>query len=125
MLTFLDGVGSGTRKRSPGTVLGIPALAFGVVDNTKRVLDITWSLDRRPDASSRVCVGSLGRPWSVPWGVPGGWSVASPERHLERLLRRPWECSLECPLERHLERLLRRHLERHLERPWSVSWTVT
>ena len=68
---FLDGIGSGTGKRPPGTILGIPFLAFGVVDNTKRVLDLSWSKDQRPDASSRVCVGSPGRPWSVPWSVPG------------------------------------------------------
>ena len=98
---FLDGVGSGTRKRPPGTILGIPFLAFGVVDNTKRVLDLSWSQDQRPDASSRVCVGSPGRPWSVPWSVPGGGSVASPERHLERNLRRPWSVA------------------------WSVTWSVT
>ena len=54
-----------------GPSWAIPFLAFGVVDNTKRVLDLSWSQDQRPDASSRVCVGSPARPWSVPWSVPG------------------------------------------------------
>ena len=69
---FLDGVGSGTRKRPPGTILGIPFLAFlscGQYETRFGSELEPGSASRRQFARvRRLTWASLERPLERPWG---------------------------------------------------------